>query len=257
MATSLLTLAGSLGRMAGTALNGVLNELGGYPLAFHLSAGAAVTAALVLIAAPMGRTRPRRRWRQTAGRLLVRADVMLPTAMNTVALFGVYALVYGFLPILAQTMGAGDVAKGLLISAHLVSYTAGNMFNTALIRRVNMTLLVSLSFLIFAAGCVGAALSYSMPLLFVFTVIIGFANGFRYPTLMGLAISEVELQERSTAMGIHQAVYALGMFAGPWFAGLVADILGLRAMFAVVAGLCAVLSHALLIFQIRLRGTRG
>jgi MFS family permease len=239
--------------MVGTALNGVLNELGGYPLAFHIAAGAAVLAALVLIPAPMRRASPMRQWRRNTGRLLLRADVMLPTAMNTVALFGVYALVYGFLPILAQTMGAGDVAKGFLISAHLASYTVGNMLNTALIRRINTALLISLSFLIFGAGCVGAALSGTMPLLFGFTVLIGFANGFRYPTLMGLAIAEVDPEQRSTAMGIHQAVYALGMFAGPWFAGLVADVVGLRAMFAVVAGLCVVVSHVLLGLEIRLR----
>jgi MFS family permease len=253
MATSLLTLAGSIGRMLATALNGVLNELGGYPLAFQVSAGAAALAALILILAPMQRAAPRKEWRKNIGQLFLRSDVVLPTAMNTVALFGVYALVYGFLPILAQTMGAGDLAKGFLVSAHLLSYTAGNMFNTALIRRVPTVLLISLSFLIFGAGCVGAALSYSIPTLFVFTVVIGFVNGFRYPTLMGLAIREVAPEQRSTAMGIHQAVYAFGMFAGPWFAGLIADIAGLRPMFVIVAGLCVIFSHALLALQIRLR----
>ena len=150
-------------------------------------------------------------------------------------------------------MGADDLVKGFLISAHLVSYTAGNMLNTALIRRVNTSLLVSLSFLIFGAGCVGAALSYSMTMLFAFTVTIGFANGFRYPTLMGLAIAQVDPEERSTAMGIHQAVYALGMFAGPWLAGLIADAVGLRLMFVVVSGVCVVLAHALLGLQARFR----
>ena len=37
-------------------------------------------------------------------------------------------------------------------------------------------------------------------------------------------------------MGIHQAVYALGMFAGPWIGGILSDALGIRAMFAIMAG---------------------
>jgi predicted MFS family arabinose efflux permease len=70
---------------------------------------------------------------------------------------------------------------------------------------------------------------------------------------MGLAIRRVVPEQRSTAMGIHQAVYAVGMFAGPWCAGLLADLMGLRPMFVVMAVLCLVLSHVLLGFQLRSR----
>jgi predicted MFS family arabinose efflux permease len=42
-------------------------------------------------------------------------------------------------------------------------------------------------------------------------------------------------------MGIHQAVYAIGMFAGPWLSGILADGLGLRPMFWITAAGCLAL----------------
>ena len=55
------------------------------------------------------------------------------------------------------------------------------------------------------------------------------------PHPAGLSIQGVDAAHRSTAMGIHQAVYAIGMFTGPWIGGVIADALGIRAMFAIVA----------------------
>ncbi|MNE90882.1 Major Facilitator Superfamily protein [compost metagenome] len=39
------------------------------------------------------------------------------------------------------------------------------------------------------------------------------------PLLLGLAIRDVELAGRATAMGLYQALYAIGMFSGPFLAG--------------------------------------
>ena len=64
---------------------------------------------------------------------------------------------------------------------------------------------------------------------------MGLANGLTFPILVGLSIQQVDAAHRSTAMGIHQAVYAIGMFTGPWIGGIIADAVGIRAMFAIVA----------------------
>jgi DHA1 family multidrug resistance protein-like MFS transporter len=58
---------------------------------------------------------------------------------------------------------------------------------------------------------------------------------------MGLSIQQVADAERTTAMGLHQAVYAIGMFGGPWLSGLLADAMGIRSTFGMTAFLCLVL----------------
>jgi MFS family permease len=53
--------------------------------------------------------------------------------------------------------------------------------------------------------------------------------------LMGMSIEYVSDAERATAMGLHQSVYAIGMFAGPWLSGILAVKMGIQPMFGVTA----------------------
>ncbi len=70
---------------------------------------------------------------------------------------------------------------------------------------------------------------------------MGLAQGIGYPVLMGLSIQDVSERERTTAMGLHQSVYAVGMFAGPAVSGVLAKALGIRPMFGVTAFFCLAL----------------
>jgi predicted MFS family arabinose efflux permease len=128
-ATAVLTLVSAAARITATALNGYLNEWGGYILAFFVASGAAALA-----------------------------------AVNQYVIFGISL---GFMPVLAKQLGAADLAK-------------------------------------------------SIPLLFLIQGCIGIAHGSGYPVLMGLTIRDIPFQQRSTAMGLHQTVYAAGIFIGPW-----------------------------------------
>jgi MFS family permease len=55
---------------------------------------------------------------------------------------------------------------------------------------------------------------------------------------MGVSVEFVPEDVRSTTMGIHQAVYGIGMFAGPWIGGLLADFTGIRIMLGITAFAC-------------------
>jgi MFS family permease len=58
---------------------------------------------------------------------------------------------------------------------------------------------------------------------------------------MGMSIENVVEANRTTAMGLHQAVYAIGMFAGPGLSGVLADAIGIQPMFGVTAFGCLAL----------------
>ena len=75
----------------------------------------------------------------------------------------------------------------------------------------------------------------SLLALFAAQFFIGLAHGINFPTLMGLSIRFVADSERNTAMGLHQSVYAFGIFGGPWLSGILAQIMGLRWMLATTA----------------------
>lgn len=59
----------------------------------------------------------------------------------------------------------------------------------------------------------------------------GFSQGLLFPPLLGMAIETIPHEKRATAMGIYQALYALGMFGGPFLAGVFNSAMGLAAGF--------------------------
>ena len=236
-ASALLTAIGSFGRVLATGITGWLNEFGGYALAFQLAAGVAALAILLTI--PAGEQRHPRHPPSMGriGRLITRKDVLLPALLSAVCQFANWATIFGFLPILAKGLGASDVALSALVTSNLLVNITGNLVATGLVRRFGAQRLAFASFLLLTFGIVGAALSSTVLMLAAFQLCIGFAMGVGYPVLMGMSIRYVDGAERATAMGLHQAVYALGMFLGPWLGGMMAEAMGIRPMLGVIAAI--------------------
>jgi len=240
-ASATLTLVGSVGRMLATGVTGSLNEWGGYSLAFFMAVGVATLAILVLLPAQESRLPPRRPSVAGVGRLIFRRDVLLPSLLAAVAQYANWAVTFGFLPILARELGATDVTQSLMVSMHLGVSTLGNLVAAAIVSRIGAQRLVYLGFALLSAGIGGAALAPALSLLFVSQFCIGLSMGIGYPVLMGMSIQHVENSNRTTAMGLHQAVYAVGMLGGPGLSGALAEALGIRPMFGVTALACLLL----------------
>ena len=250
-ATSLLAISTSLGQVIATGSTGFLNQVGGYPLAFFVGAGLAVAATVLIASVRIPRTDsalPRTVNARSIMKIFARSDVLLPSFASAVCQFGVWAVVFAFLPLLARELGAGPILVSLLMTTNLVANTAANLFSTLGVKKNQRPILFG-SFAVFAAGAILAAAARSVPLLFAATSLMGIANGVFYPVLLGLSIEQVDSPHRTTAMGIHQAVYALGMFAGPWIGGILADALGIRAMFGVIAGFCVAAASLLVVLR--------
>jgi MFS family permease len=93
--------------------------------------------------------------------------------------------------------------------------------------------LVYVSFGLLVVGLGISAFAPTLGWVFVAQFCFGLSLGVSYPVLMGKSIENVSEGRRSTAMGLHQAVYAIGMFSGPGISGLLADAIGIQPMFLV------------------------
>jgi len=243
-ASSLLTLVTAAARISATALNGYLNRWGGYTLAFVVAACGTALGALLLLPVPMAGHRSERIRLGPLLGLLARREVMMPSVLGALNQFVVFGATLGFMPLLAARLGADDVTIGLMAATNLVVFLFGTLISAVLSSRVRPRLLLFGTYLLFAGGAAAAAVSGSVGVLFVIQGSIGLAHGIGYPTLMGLSIRDVAREYRTTAMGIHQSVYAAGIFLGPWISGMLAQAHGLRVMFGVNAQLCLLLGAA-------------
>jgi len=237
-ASSLLTLVGSVGRLLATSLTGSLNELGGYPLAFFGAAGAAILAILIILPSREKVRPPKTPSVRQIGRLIARRDVLLPSLLSVVAQYANFGATFGFIPILAKSLGATGVELSILASIHMGVSTVGNLTATIAAKRIGARRIVILAFLLLCGAIAGASVAPSVYVLFAVQFCIGLAMGTVYPVLMGLSIRYVDDSERTTAMGLHQAIYAIGMFGGPAASGVIANALGIRPMFLLTAVVC-------------------
>ncbi len=173
--------------------------------------------------------------------LIARRDVLVPSLLNIIGQYVGVAVVYSFGPILGQRLGAGNFTLSMLATWNLIIYTLGNLSATIFARHISNRLIIPASFVLMTAGLAIIAFATSVEWIFIAYTCFGFAGGITYPVLMGLAIENVPTGQRSTAMGIHQSIYGIGTFAGPWMSGILARWLGIQPMFGVTACACLLL----------------
>ncbi len=239
-ATAMLTLVSSLARVSATGVTGLLNVWGGYSLAFFLAAGAALLAAVLIVPAPEQVRVPQRPSVRGLGRLMIRRDVLLPSILSALIMYADFAASFGFVPILSRQLGGADMTQSFLLSMHMAVIILGNLVASTVAQRIGARRLVYSAIGLLGLGLGLAAFAPSLWILFVAQFFLGLSWGVNYPVLMGLSIQYVDEGERTTAMGLHQSVYAIGMFAGPWLSGLLADAIGIQPMFGVTALACLV-----------------
>lgn len=245
-AGAILTLVSSLAKLLGTSLTGFLNSLGGYELSFYVAGSSVALAVLMLLPLSDPAPVPATRSPGAVLSLLGKKTVMIPSALAIVNQFINFSVTFGFLPILAGRLGANDVLKSLLVATNIVALIFGNLLVTTFAKKTNPVHLLVVSFGLFTAGVAGTALVPGLGWLFPLQGLLGLAHGIGYPTTIGITIRDVERSRRATAMGLHQTIYAVGMFAGPGLSGLLAEVVGIRSTFVVIAAGCLVSSSVLI-----------
>ncbi len=136
--------------------------------------------------------------------------------------------IYGFIPVAAKNLGAGNFHLGLLttittIPGILSSYLSGSYFSYKFGEKNTVTI----GFTLIAISCILVPFIDNLYVLYLNQILNGFSQGMIFPVLMGLSIKNVKPNKRGTAMGFFQAIYGLGMFIGPIFVGTMSDLAGL------------------------------
>src|SRR5690606_37383597 len=146
------TFVSSVARLLVTSVTGMLNEWGGYGLAFSLAAAVALISLVVILPVPDQRHPPRRPSLGSLTTLITRPDVLLPALLSAVGQYVNWAAIFGFLPILAQQLGASDLVLSLMTSLSVIMVAFGNWATTYLVRRLGARNLSYLSFGLLGIG---------------------------------------------------------------------------------------------------------
>ena len=231
-ATSMVNFFSGLGQMGATGAGGWVADTWGWAAPF-LGGGLLAIAGL-LCTLPIKEKRTPRANRLTWQRF--RHVITMPSLIiiSLIAAFDQYALhttLQGFVPLYATDLGASKTVLGWLASLTLGANVLMSLVAARFAPRIGERRAIRIGLVIVFAAVVSIPWARTVPLLIALRILHGLGRGLVYPVAMGLSIKSVPQEERASAMGIFQAIYALGMFAGPTISGFVAQSWGLNAVF--------------------------
>lgn len=233
-AMSLISLLTACGQLVGMSVSGYLVKEWGWTATFWV--GSVIGAAGLFLS--MGIYEPKEGISRKPIELKDLSQVMKEPLLLKVSVLSILAhsvlfiTMFGFTPSHALTLGADEMDLTLLVFAFMIPHAISNYISgRVLAPRIGSWNLVLTGFILSAVCTTAISMVNSFSLLVVTQMFNGFFQGLGFPLLLTLAIQKINREKQATAMGFYQAVYAIGMFAGPFIAGWINEWGGLQSGF--------------------------
>ncbi|HIR34654.1 MAG TPA: MFS transporter [Candidatus Faecimorpha stercoravium] len=166
-------------------------------------------------------------------------SVLVPAVLAIVLQMLMQGTAFSFTSDVARSIGANAVEIG--VSSCLFTATQiGAVFflNSSWAGKQDRKNMVAAGFLLYTLYCLMVGFAPNMILMYAAQIIGGFANAVLTSVLMASCIAYVAPEKKSTAMGLYQAIYGIGMTIGPVIMGSFVDWSGYGGAFSLFA-LCA------------------
>jgi MFS family permease len=178
------------------------------------------------------------------GSALRERTLITASVLAIFALAVLFSKGFVYTPLFASVFNPSPMQQSALLMLVLLPIAVFSpLTGSRLVPRFGTRAIVAAGFAMQAASCAIVPFASSIGWLYISQFVTGIGYGLAFPSLMALSISNMPADKRATAMGFFQAVYGIGIFAGPWVSGLLTAGLGQNPPFFISAGL-AVLAAA-------------
>ncbi len=221
--------------VAATGSGGFLADEFGYQAVFLV---AAVLAALALLALAFARepAAPPRERTRVALRDVATGPLLIASSVMAVLLqFAAFSSIFGFIPSYGASIGASNSDLGVITMVTLAASAVAAVASVRVAERFGYTVALCLGAALLGGSLLLVPATPTPETLALVQVAGGLGRGSLQTLLMALSIRSAPPGSRATAMGVYQAVYAIGMLAGPLVSGAVADSLDLGSVFRLSA----------------------
>jgi len=233
---SRLMFVNGLGLVLATFTGGIIAEIWGTTVTFYAGVALGVIGTVMLLLAPEPPVPDRQPYSRATFIEVARNPLLLVVSVIAITTqFVSFATSFGFVPVYAESIGASDSTVGYLTTVMFAMSMVGTVATPWLVRAFGYRGTVIFSAVAVAVGAGVVPLLDDVVLLGVSQAINGIGRGAMNAALITLSVLAVAPAQRATAMGVYQAIYAIGMLAGPILAGTIADGISIDAVFYVCA----------------------
>jgi MFS family permease len=237
-AIGLINFVRSIALIAATAGSGFIAEGFGLSMPFYIAAVLgipALTALLLTREIPIIQdTAPSR---QDTLAVATRPILLIVSLMAILLHFAIFTGVFGFIPIYAAEIGASDSALGLITMINLGFSALGSLLAVAIQARLGYRSTIILSSILIGTSLAVTPFIDMVSVIMAVQIMCGLGSGIMGTLFMVLSIRGLPSHKQATAMGVFQAIYAIGMLAGPLTSGFLGNSLGLSNVFYLAAAL--------------------
>ncbi|MDM5336198.1 MFS transporter [Fictibacillus enclensis] len=153
----------------------------------------------------------------------------------------IFSTMFGFTSNYALHIGFHTSELTFIVLAFMIPHAVATLFmGKVLVPLLGEWKALKVAYLLTTVFTILIPLVQTRGLFLMVQVFSGFSLGLIFPLLLGMSIQNIVPEKRATAMGAYQALYAIGIFAGPFFAGIFNSLLGIQAGFYFVGVLGAV-----------------
>jgi MFS transporter, DHA1 family, multidrug resistance protein len=154
----------------------------------------------------------------------------------------IFTTMFGFIPVYALQIGLQERDLSMIVFSFMIPHALATFFmGKVLVPILGKWKSLTLAFFCSAVFTLITPIIKEKELLCIVQALNGFSLGLLFPLLLGMSIESIADDKRATAMGTYQAIYAIGMFVGPYLAGMLNSAMGIHAgfYFAGVLGIAA------------------
>ncbi|WP_299090575.1 MFS transporter [uncultured Metabacillus sp.] len=164
---------------------------------------------------------------------VIKEPLLLKVSFLSILAHGIiFTTTFGFIPTYALKMGLTASEISLLVFIFMIPHALATLFiGKLIVPLLGKWKTLNIAFFASALFTLLTPLIEAKGLLMMIQALNGFSLGIVFPLLLGLAIETISQEKRATAMGVYQALYAIGMFSGPFVAGILNTKFGIAAGF--------------------------
>lgn len=230
-----------LGQLSAFVIGGIVVA------AFEIRAAFVLSAVMGMVALAIGLRIKETDSKSTAKKAFNLKDILFlykNRRLVSVSLLGLlsqlitFSTVFSFTPLLATELGAESFHLNLYNILFILPQIFFAALSGTVIRdRFGEKATLSAGFALVTLCCMIIPFLTHYVQLFPIMLLSGIGTSMSFPLLMGIAIKDVEVAYKSSAMGFYQSVYAVGMTIGPILIGMVSGHFGLTAGFIMVGSI--------------------
>lgn len=167
--------------------------------------------------------------------------VIMPALFAVLLQFVLHGTAFSFTSNAAAELGASRVQIGMVTTMFtLIQILSAGTVSRNIIKKLDTVRAAAAGFVCLGVSCAMIALTKSVWVVLAAQAVGGVGNLITGSVLMALAIKYVPTENRSTAMGLFQAIYGIGMMLGPVVVGNTVEMGGYMLAYLVCTGVCTV-----------------